>query len=69
MEIAVSQMVAAHLIVEQTDIPGKPVVLQSVRVPHSCAPPVEEVVVEGVDSRLQAQDVDSGAKTQMQCYS
>jgi len=42
----------ADLVVEHAHVPGKPVVLQSVRVPHSRTPPVEEIIVERVNPRI-----------------
>ncbi len=57
-------MVLANLIVEHTDIPGDPVVLPAVWIPHFITPPIEVIIVEGVHSRICTQDVDSGARTQ-----
>lgn len=50
-----------NLIIEHCYIPGEPIVLPSVWIPHFITPPIEEVIVERVHSRIWAKDVDSGA--------
>lgn len=60
----IGEMVLANLIVEHTNIPGEPVALPGVWIPHVITPPIEVIIVEGVHSRICTQDVESGAWTQ-----
>lgn len=56
--------IKVYLIVEHTNVPGKPVISPSVWICHSITPPVEVIIVEGVHSRICTQHVDSEAWTQ-----